>query len=658
MHNYIKKKWKNCLSIGLTQELDYLEKQRIAIINVITLITAIVSILITLLYLKLEFSTPFIPLLILPSCFVTIWLNYKKKYSLARLVAFCGVYIVITFLCFFERRTGVQLLYIAIVSGGVSMLKSRKNSYFLMIICAITYFIYVYYDHSTPFVPNPTMNYFMVNTIFAYVTAGVIFIQIMSHSDISSYFSKKMELIGTEASKDLYAYQMAINDNLNSVVTNHEGEILDINDLYLENTGYKKNELVGQNISVLKSDFHDDAFYENISQTINSGRVWRGESKIKTKNGSEFWIVSSILPVKNTNNEIIKFLTISANITEQKIAQENERLANSNLLKSEKRLGLFLENQLDLVVITDKIGTRKYVNKAFCEFFGKEKEYFIGTNYRNSETENVDQTYLELFDSLSYDNPKISITYVSENAQGEKRWIKWDEIAFFDDHKNVIEILSIGHDITEIKEKEFQSAHYIAQFEELAFKNSHHFRRPLSNILGVIDLIDEDSTPSEVNEFLKIIKSEINLLDRASTELSVFINTNSINHKNYKEDFNSDFVEAKLKYLKWKYKLENLLRGSGSLTYNQAISHLDSDLGKWFFNEGKEKYGKLKPMQKFELHYKKAHEIAKQIIELLENKEISLAEEKHHEFIQISDSIVLSLDEADKLINNENAPKQ
>ncbi|WP_395046932.1 PAS domain S-box protein [Flavobacterium sp.] len=690
MINYLKQKWKDVLNIGRKDNLHYLERQRIATLNAISILIIFGSICVTITYLLLNFSNPHIGLIILPVSLCTLFFNYKKKYKIARNITLFGVLIVITIWAFYTRRTGAQLLYIALASGSVSIFRERRMRYTTMIVCSLLYFTYVYYDLVTPFVPNERVNYFIINTILAYTTAVMVFSLAMINVDISlsiskkldknfqklnSFlesqketdeklksanselfdFNKKLDFLVKKSSEELYSYQMAINDNLSSIVTDFEGKILKINDLYLEKTDYTREELLGENINILKSDYHDQEFYENINRTIISGEVWRGESNIKTKNGSDFWILSSIIPVKDSNESITKFLTISADITDKKIAEEKEKKAVDKLSKSEKRFSLLLENQTDLISITDKYGNRKYVNKAFYNFFGKDKDYFIGTNYRTLEPENVDEFYLKLFDSISYANPKISIVILRENALKQKRWIKWDEIAFFDANKEVVEILSIGHDITEIKENEFQNANYIAQFEELAFKNSHHFRKPLSNIIGVIDLIDEDSNRIEINELLDIIKTEIGDLDSSSKELANFINTNSKSNKHQKEIFNTDFIDAKLKHLKWKYKIRHFFDGAGSLTQNQAISHRDSDFGKWYYSDGKKKYGHMESVQKIESLHEKLHHLVKEILDLKTKGEIQKAEEKHKKMIAISDKIILLLDESEQIINNENA---
>ena len=206
-----------------------------------------------------------------------------------------------------------------------------------------------------------------------------------------------------------------------------------------------------------------------------------------------------------------------------------------------------------------------------------------------------------------------------------------------------------------MKENEFQNANYIAQMEELAFKNSHHFRKPLSNIIGVIDLIDDDSSKDEINEMLSIIKNEINDLDSSSQELSSFINTHSKNSNHQKEIFNVDFIEAKLKHLKWKYKIRHFLDGEGSLTQNQAVSHYHCDFGKWYYSEGKVKYGHMESVKKLELQHEKLHHLVKEILDLKSKGKTQESEIKYKKLVATSDKIIILLDESEHIINNENA---
>ena len=680
---YFSHKWKDGLDIGRNTDFHYLDRQRIATLNAICIVILFFVVLISVLYISLGFSNRFIPLIIVPFALITMRLNYTRNYIWAKNTLFFGALFCIAVWSFSDRRTGTELLFIVLAYGSVTIYKVRKYAYLSMIICSLMFLIYFYYDINTPFNVNKNINYDLIQLILTFSTAGIIFFQAVINSDISlsisaeldknleilneslkeqqisdeklrivnnelSKFNEKLDLKVTEAVKELQYFQNAINDNLNSIVTAYDGTILQINDLYIANTGFTREELVGQNINILKSDFHSEAFYKNINDTLEAGKVWRGESKIKTKKGKNLWLVSSILPIKDELGNIEKFLTISADITEKKEVQEKEKLATKKLTSTEKRLGIILENQTDLIVISDKYGNRSYVNQSFCDFFGRNKEFYIGTNYRTLDADNVDQFYLQLFDSISYENPKITVTIVRENISGEKRWIRWTEIGFFNADKEITEILSIGHDVTDIKENEFQNANYIAQFEELAFKNSHQLRKPLSNILGIINLVDNESTLAEVNELLDIVKNEVVDLDSYSQELSNFININSKNNLPKRDNFNNDFINAKLMHLKWKYKILHFINGASSLTNNQAFTSTVSDFGKWYYNEGKAKYGHIKPFKKLEVYIERIH---KNVLDINLRQQNT---EKYNDLFNLlqrnSDKIIILIDEAEQFV--------
>ncbi|WP_185963936.1 PAS domain S-box protein [Flavobacterium restrictum] len=685
MTNYINRKWKAGLNIGRQNSSPYLDSKRTALLNSIAINTTLLSFVLTATYYGLGFSRFFTPLLVLPISLSILWCNSHYKYKDAKNIAFYGFFIAVTFWSFYVRRSGSELIYIVLASSSVSICKKRSGGFFAMIACAIFYFIYVLYDNQVPFIPDPTINYFIINTISAYITAGVVFFQVILQVDISNHFSKsldrkyeelnaafeeqnrikhqlkinntelsvfnaRLDFLVKESNEELYSYQTAINDNLYSIVTDLNGIILKINDTLLNAIGYTREELVGQELIKLKSDKLPSRAYYAMSKTIFSGKLWRGETKIRTKEGICFWVNSSILPIVNSENKVVKFLSIFSNINDQKEAEKKEKLAQINLAENEKRLRLLLENQLDMVVISDNLKTRKYVNKAFCTFFGKQKEELIGVDYKTLYSEQVIDSYLKILDSLSFENPKITSTDIIENINGEKRWIQWSEVALFDLDKNITEILSIGHDITPFKEMEFQNANYIAQFEELAFKNSHKFRGPLSNIIGVINLYDrENYTYEEIVEMATWIKISVKELDIASHELSSFIHLyHSENKKKQGNSFiNTDFIRAKAMHLNWKYKLKNFLEGSSSLTHSQVVSAHLSDLGKWLYTEGKSKYGHLATMQQLEKENRKIHDIARELLELNALGEQVKKESVWQKLLKASDFIIILLDESE-----------
>lgn len=81
--------------------------------------------------------------------------------------------------------------------------------------------------------------------------------------------------------------------------------------------GYTKNELIGKKHNIIKSGKHPDSLFANMWSTINKGEIWKGLIQNKAKNGTFFWLNSTIMPFKNKEGEIIKFVAIRFDMTLQ-----------------------------------------------------------------------------------------------------------------------------------------------------------------------------------------------------------------------------------------------------------------------------------------------------------------------------------------------------
>ena len=102
------------------------------------------------------------------------------------------------------------------------------------------------------------------------------------------------------------------------VITDLMGRIEYVNPRFAEVSGYSEAELVGQNPRILKSGSMDHDFYQNLWQTISSGREWHGELHNKKKNGELFWESGSIKAVKNSEGRITHFVAVKEDVTQRK----------------------------------------------------------------------------------------------------------------------------------------------------------------------------------------------------------------------------------------------------------------------------------------------------------------------------------------------------
>jgi methyl-accepting chemotaxis protein len=112
-----------------------------------------------------------------------------------------------------------------------------------------------------------------------------------------------------------------------------------------------------------------------------------------------------------------------------------------------------------------------------------------------------------------------------------------------------------------------------------------------------------------------------------------------------------NFSQARFKHLNWKFRIRNFLDGKELLTTEQAVSHQHCDLGKWYYSEGKSKYGHLQEMKDFEKEHETLHATVKEIVYLKELGKKAESELKYKEILKSSDTIVRLLNDAELKIN-------
>ena len=131
-------------------------------------------------------------------------------------------------------------------------------------------------------------------------------------------------------------YQVdALNHTALVSTTDINGNIIYANDIFCSVSGYSFDELNGKNHRILKSNKQPQKIFTEMWKMISKGKVWKGEIINKAKDGSYYWVDTTIVPFFNVNGEIEKYVSIRFDITKQKIAQEN---LNQSLAK-EKELG-------------------------------------------------------------------------------------------------------------------------------------------------------------------------------------------------------------------------------------------------------------------------------------------------------------------------------
>jgi PAS domain S-box-containing protein len=105
-----------------------------------------------------------------------------------------------------------------------------------------------------------------------------------------------------------------------------DGTIIDANSKFCEISGYNREQVMGRNHRILKSGHHPPSFFVEMWQSISEGRIWQGEIKNRKKDGSDYWVQSTVVPILDEDGLPRQYISIRTEITEQKrILADRER---------------------------------------------------------------------------------------------------------------------------------------------------------------------------------------------------------------------------------------------------------------------------------------------------------------------------------------------
>jgi len=308
----------------------------------------------------------------------------------------------------------------------------------------------------------------------------------------------------------LEQYKEAMDQSLLISKTDPTGRITYANDLFCKVSGYRREELIGKPHNIIRHPDVDPAIFKEMWETILSKKIWRGELKNRRKDGTSYYVNTTILPLINPQGEIEEFIALRQDITDRVIAE-------INLDRQRRYNQMLFEHQENIVITANETEGVISANHNFFETFGFKDMKDFKSKYRCICDLFIEKDgYLPPSKDGVYwaekilQNPQKQHKALIRNATGEERIfnVVLKEITFDNEHF----IIASFTDITELEEAR-RRAEASEKAKAIFMANmSHEIRTPMNGIIGFTQLLQQSNLTVRQKRFVTLIEQSTKTL--------------------------------------------------------------------------------------------------------------------------------------------------
>ncbi|TFE00502.1 PAS domain-containing sensor histidine kinase [Jeotgalibacillus salarius] len=327
----------------------------------------------------------------------------------------------------------------------------------------------------------------------------------------------------------------AVDHNLVIAFIDLNGHFEYVNDNFCRKTQFSSEELIDQHFSML---LPDSGFEDQVSEAfkkVRSGDIWQGEVLNRKKDGTLYWVHSTIVPLLDEEGKPARYFTYKNDISDRIKIEKKLKATEKQLELSVNELNYLKHvlNQSSIVTIIDHDRHILYANEQFETLMNCRASDIIGKSLDVLNARcHPDCFYEEMWQTVR-SGDIWSGEVQTQTIDGEARWTNTRIFPFIDYGENAHRYIFVSNDITQMKNAEQLAlrSEKLSVLGELAAGIAHEIRNPLTSLKGFTALLEERETEKDKKAYISVLKSEIDRIEYTVNELMMLAKPQKVEMK-------------------------------------------------------------------------------------------------------------------------------